>query len=49
MPASLLASQFATLEPPAEALDVDIRKPVAEQVATIRGAFGLAPAASAAS
>ena len=49
MPASLLASQFATLEPPSDALEVDIRKPVAEQVAAIRGAFGLASAASAAS
>ena len=42
MPSSLLASQFATLEPPAEALDVDVGDPVDVQVATIRAAYGLA-------
>lgn len=35
MPSTLLASQFATLESPADALQVDIRLDVAEQVATI--------------
>jgi gluconokinase len=44
MPATLLASQFATLEPPADALDVDVRLPVDAQVATIRAAHGLASA-----
>ena len=42
MPATLLASQFATLEPPSDALDVDVREPVNEQVAAIRAAYGLA-------
>lgn len=49
MPASLLASQFATLEPPADALDVDIREPVERQVAAIRSAFGLTASAAPAS
>jgi gluconokinase len=35
MPASLLASQFATLEEPAEGIVVDIRKSIAAQVAQI--------------
>ena len=35
MPASLLASQFATLEEPAEAIVIDIRKSIAAQVAQI--------------
>ena len=35
MPASLLASQIATLEEPAEAIVVDIRKSIAAQVAQI--------------
>ena len=35
MPPSLLPSQFATLEEPREAIVVDIRKPVTEQVAAI--------------
>jgi len=35
MPRSLLASQFATLEEPAEAMIVDIRKSIAAQVAQI--------------
>ena len=39
MPASLLASQFATLEPPGDAMQVDIRMSVAEQIAAIRDAF----------
>jgi len=41
MPASLLASQFATLELPADALPVDITGSVEEQVRAIREAFGL--------
>jgi gluconate kinase len=44
MPASLLASQFATLEPPRDAVDVDIRLPVDAQVAAICRALALAPA-----
>lgn len=39
MPASLLPSQFATLEAPAQALVVDIREPVAAQVRFIREAY----------
>jgi gluconokinase len=35
MPSTLLASQFATLEEPRDALRVDIRLSVAEQVATV--------------
>jgi gluconokinase len=35
MPATLLASQFATLEPPADAIVVDVRDPVAAQVETV--------------
>lgn len=41
MPPSLLPSQFATLEPPADALAVDIRASVPEQVQRIRDAFSL--------
>jgi gluconokinase len=41
MPASLLPSQFATLEEPASALVVDIRVPIAAQVQFIRDAFAL--------
>ena len=44
MPASLLASQFATLEPPRDAVDVDIALPVDAQVASICRALALAPA-----
>lgn len=42
MPASLLESQFATLEPPADAIDVDVRLPVDQQVDAICGALALA-------
>lgn len=42
MPATLLASQFATLEPPVDAIDIDIRSSVAAQVQQIVDA--LAPA-----
>ena len=41
MPASLLSSQFAALEEPADALVVDIRPPIADQVEFIRRAFAL--------
>jgi carbohydrate kinase (thermoresistant glucokinase family) len=40
MPASLLESQFATLEPPTDAIVVDVREPVAAQVQAIRVALG---------
>ena len=46
MPQSLLASQFATLEPPADAIGVDVRDPVAVQIAAIRAALGLKAQAS---
>jgi gluconokinase len=39
MPASLLDSQFATLEPPSDALRVDIRQSVEAQVEQIRDAL----------
>jgi len=39
MPASLLDSQFATLEAPADELDVDVRQSVGEQVAQVRAAL----------
>lgn len=42
MPAALLTSQFTTLEPPADALDVDVRQSVDAQVQAIRAAYGLA-------
>jgi len=35
MPASLLDSQFATLEPPAGAIDIDVARPAADCVAAI--------------
>jgi carbohydrate kinase (thermoresistant glucokinase family) len=35
MPASLLESQFAALEPPAQAIAIDVRTPAAECVAAI--------------
>jgi len=44
MPADLLDSQFATLEPPDDAVEVDIRDSVEGQVEAIRAAFGLAQA-----
>jgi gluconokinase len=40
MPASLLPSQFAALEEPDDALAVDIRNPIPEQVRHIREALG---------
>jgi gluconate kinase len=45
MPASLLPSQFATLEEPTNALVVDIRADVAVQVAAIRDGLQLKTAA----
>lgn len=36
MPATLLASQFATLEPPTDGLEVDVAPPVADVVEAIR-------------
>jgi len=39
MPASLLASQFATLEEPADAIVVDVTQSIAAQVATIARAL----------
>jgi gluconokinase len=44
MPASLLPSQFATLEEPTDALVIDIRADVAEKIAAIRSGLKL-PAA----
>ena len=41
MPASLLTSQYATLEPPADAVEVDVRLPVERQVAAICEALAL--------
>jgi gluconokinase len=41
MPASLLDSQFAALEPPRNAIIVDVRLSVDEQVQSIRAALGL--------
>jgi len=35
MPASLLESQFATLEPPARAIDIDVARPAADCVERI--------------
>lgn len=47
MPATLLASQFATLEVPTDALAVDIRQDIDAQVACIRRAYGLVGATAA--
>ena len=43
MPATLLDSQFATLETPVDALALDVHDPVEAQVAAIVAAFRLAP------
>ena len=43
MPASLLASQFATLEAPENAIEVDVRLPVERQVDAIRAALAVTP------
>ena len=42
MPSSLLPSQLATLEEPADAIVVDVREPVAGEVERIRHALGVA-------
>jgi gluconokinase len=41
MPPTLLPSQFAALEEPADALVVDIRDPIARQIERIREAFAV--------
>lgn len=41
MPAALLDSQLAVLEPPANALELDVRRPVGELVEEIRAAWDL--------
>lgn len=41
MPPTLLASQFAALEPPSDAIDIDVRLPVETQVERIRAALAL--------
>jgi len=43
MPATLLDSQFATLEPPKDAIDIDVANSVDEQVREIVEALGVAP------
>ena len=45
MPASLLGSQFATLEEPTDAIVVDARNAVADEVVGIRRQLGLAASA----
>jgi gluconokinase len=45
MPACLLASQFATLEEPKDAIVVDVATPILEKIAQIRGALRLEAAA----
>ena len=47
MPASLLPSQFATLEEPSDALVIDIRTDPQAQVAAIRDGLKLSPANTA--
>jgi len=39
MPASLLQSQFATLEPPAGAIRIDVAQPIEQSVERIRAAL----------
>ena len=39
MPASLLQSQFATLEPPANAIQIDVGEPLEHSVERIRAAL----------
>ena len=41
MPPTLLASQFATLEPPTDAIVVDVRDTIPVQIAKIRAALNL--------
>ncbi|MCQ3943687.1 MAG: hypothetical protein DPW22_10820 [Alphaproteobacteria bacterium] len=47
MPASLLASQFATLEAPDDALDIDVTLPLEAQVDAICAALACPPATKA--
>ncbi|GMU72961.1 MAG: gluconokinase [Burkholderiales bacterium] len=47
MPASLLASQFATLEAPDDALDIDVALPVAAQIDAICASLPCPPATKA--
>lgn len=47
MPASLLASQYATLEPPRDAIEVDVALPVEAQVALACAGLALPAGASA--
>jgi len=42
MPSTLLASQFATLEEPADAIVIDIGGTIAEEVANIRAELSAA-------
>ncbi|MEO8485823.1 MAG: gluconokinase [Betaproteobacteria bacterium] len=44
MPASLLASQYATLEPPRGAIEIDLRLPVVDQVDAVCRALAVSPA-----
>jgi len=46
MPATLLASQFATLEEPEDAIAIDVGGTVADEVARIRAALGTRVAAT---
>jgi gluconate kinase len=41
MPAALLASQFATLEDPKDAIVIDVATPIPEKIAQIRAAIGM--------
>ena len=43
MPATLLSSQFATLEPPSDAIDIDVGSDCATQVTQIVAALALPP------
>ncbi len=46
MPATLLDSQFATLEEPRDAIVVDVEAPIPDKIAQIRSAIGPTPAKS---
>jgi len=41
MPAALLASQFATLEEPKDAIVIDVATPIPDKIAQIRAAIGM--------
>jgi gluconokinase len=49
MPPTLLASQFAALEVPADAIVVDVREGIPAQIAKIRAALNLSPSVGPAS